>query len=298
MALTLQQLVPAHNIFVDKSGICTYSSGMNYTLQISASTNTALRCRLSLPRTTSTSKGVKLKAVSLLYMITSGTATSMTPTLTKYVYTDGAAESTSSIAITTPDASFPAETYVLTTTATVNRGRSSVNTQAYENSANTESINWLFNVAIVPASAMEMTVYGVEVTYDTDASGANTSDSAQTVSYTADFAKSGMLQPIDSSGGAVIVTLPNITAVSRGVTFTFKSLSSTTNNIQISPDASDSIEGLNLNAGGTVDKDFILDSPVSGDYITIVSNGPDGADGDTTGRWQVQASAGIWTREA
>ena len=267
---------------------------MNQKVKFTASSIYNIRCRFDLPRTSATGKGVRLNSVSLLYRVVSGTLASMTPSLTKYVYTDGSIEGSTGISITTPDADFPTEDYVLTTTSTVTRARSAVDSPAFENSVNTESISWLFNVTAVTSTVGDLIVYGFEVTYDTDNSGSVIEDlnsgNPYSTSYTADLAKSGTTALIDSSGGTVVVTLPSVGAADVGTTMSFKASADSVNAIQISPDATDSIQGLNLNSGATANKDYILATPSAGDFITLIVG--------TASGWQVQAAAGTWTREA
>lgn len=294
MSLSFQQLLPAHLVYLDKGGETTYNLAMNQTAKIQAGKTYNIRCRFDLPRTTATGKGTRLNAVSLVYRTVSGTLTSMTPSLTKYVYTDGSIEGTTGISITTPDADFATENYVLTTTSTVTRARSAVDSPVFENSVNTESISWLFNVALVASTDGDIIIHGFEVTYDIDNSGSVIEDlnsgNPYTADYTADVAKSGTTALIDSSGGSVTVSLPSLGTSNVGTTLSFKASVDSANAIEISPNASNSISGLNLNAANTVNKDYILAAPRAGDTITLIAG--------TATNWQVLSAAGTWTREA
>ena len=64
------------------------------------------------------------------------------------------------------------------------------------------------------------------------------------------------------------------------------------NALNVSPHASDSIQGLGLNAAATVDKDYILATPAVGDFIKIQS------DVTAVSSWLVTEAGGTWTREA
>jgi glycerate-2-kinase len=163
-----------------------------------------------------------------------------------------------------------------------------VTTPAFENGADTTSSHLVIQLTFTTTTECTLDIFGIEANYDADSSSVSTGTAEQTTSFTASADNSGLNHPIDSSGGAVTVTLPNITAI--GVTLRFTANSTTTNDIQISPDATDNIQGLNLNAGATVDKDFILADPAAGDFIEVMSDGTD--------TWRVTAAAGVWTREA
>lgn len=89
---------------------------------------------------------------------------------------------------------------------------------------------------------------------------------------------------VDTSGAAVTLTLP---ATALGVTYNIK-VSKTGNALNISPNASDLIRG--LDAAGVDDKDIIFASPVVGDFIKLFGDGSVG--------WYVQEASGTITREA
>lgn len=105
----------------------------------------------------------------------------------------------------------------------------------------------------------------------------------KTSSATLTAAESGPIA-VSSAGGAVTLTLP---ATVVGLSYYIYVTATSSNNVQISPNASDKVIG--LNDAGTDNKDMILADPVQGDYIKIIGDGVDG--------WFVQEASGTWTRE-
>lgn len=110
-----------------------------------------------------------------------------------------------------------------------------------------------------------------------------------TASRTLTAADSGKVY---TSGAADLVfTLPAASAVTKGVTYTFVTLTlSATTGLSVSPNASDKIQGKGITAAD--DKDYINSAATdaAGDLLTIVCDGSDG--------WIVTDERGTWAREA
>ena len=107
---------------------------------------------------------------------------------------------------------------------------------------------------------------------------------AKTANYTLAAADSGLDVTVDTSGGAVVFTLPSTVL---GLTFTV-SVVGIGSAVNLSPAAADNIQGGSLAPGD--DKDFILATPAVGDFITVIADGAVG--------WKVTAIGGTWTGEA
>lgn len=289
MSQRFQMLFTTIDIGFDKSHYGSFNGSQNRTFTTLAGQAFNAKCRFVLPRSAVAGKGVRLVSVSLLYRIVTGSASSMIAALTKYTYVDGAIENAASIPVTTP-------TFVTTNSTTINRIVSTVTSPAYETSGSNESINWLYNVLITPNNTGDtMLFHGFEVIYDADVSGssaANNGGTPATSNFTADFARSGFTYNINSASGSIIATLPDLTVDAIGATFTFKSSSESTNSIQISPGTLDSIRGLNLNGSGDPNKDYILATPATNNYITITAGVF-----DTNRIWYVTSAGGTWSRE-
>lgn len=90
---------------------------------------------------------------------------------------------------------------------------------------------------------------------------------------------------VDSSGGAVVITLP---ATVLGYSYTIICSADSANAINISPNSADNICGMNFTR--TDDKDYILAAPKKGDYIKI--------HGDGSAGWFVIEASGVWTRQS
>ncbi len=109
---------------------------------------------------------------------------------------------------------------------------------------------------------------------------------AKTAAYTWVIGDSGTQIPINTTGGAVTITLPSTVV---GMVAWFYASATSSNAINISPAAADKIAGLNV--GTIVDnKDYILASPVKGDYIVLFGDGANG--------WFAIRGSGVWTAEA
>lgn len=107
---------------------------------------------------------------------------------------------------------------------------------------------------------------------------------ALTADHTLSTTDSGRAIFVDTSAGAVTLTLPS---TALGVAYEII-INGVGNALNISPAAADKIIG--LNNAGTDNKDLILATPVIGDYIKIFGDGADG--------WYVQEASGTFTREA
>ena len=285
MSVPTQYFIPSENVRLQAVNDTAYrqDNGFHQYALIAGSAN-VFQARFAVPRSAESNKGAQVSSLATVYRLVSGTLASVNVSLTRYTYTDGGVEQSATIAI---GAASPA--FDLTADATnAVRAVNAVTTPEYENGANTTSSQLVFELTFTTDTACVLDMFGGDVAYDQDTSSVASGIAEETASFTASADNSGMNHPIDSSGGAVTATLPNVTAI--GVTLRFTATAATTNDIAISPDATDSIQGLNLNAGATVDKDYILSDPQPGDYIELVSDGTD--------TWRVTAAAGTWTREA
>src|SRR5574338_302346 len=117
-------------------------------------------------------------------------------------------------------------------------------------------------------------------TYNTNWLNSETLSSNHTISTT----DSGRAVSVNSSGGAVVITLPSTAAY---VSYFIMAAADSANSISISPAAADKIVG--LDSAGTDDKDLILAAPKKGDYVRLIGDGTDG--------WYVQEASGTFTRE-
>lgn len=288
MALTLQQQFPAAEL--DITGYSITDRDGNRNIVIQAGTSVVIDLRFGLPRSATTGKGSKLVSCALDYSFVSastGDLASATPTITRIAQVNGVAESQTAVTITGT-----APAFQLTSVDTnINRPVSSV-TENFDNQATGQSISYVYSVTMTAGAAnVALEIGGVEVVYQS-IEGANglTGTLITNAGATFDEDDSGFQFPIDSSGGATTVTLPDITA---GLTPIASYVVRTGGNaINISPHASDYITGIGLNAAKTVDKDYILASPNPGDYIILASNG------NATGAWFVVSAGGTWTRQA
>lgn len=285
MALPLQQVFPAK--LIEIAGKVTEDKDGNREITLIEDQVIELALRFALPRSSETGKGSTLSGCALNYVINSGGAgalTSAVPAITRYVHVNGVAESTTALTI---DSTTPA--FELDQTATTNRPVSSVS-EDVDDQATTNSVSYLYTVTITAATDCSVIVQGVDVLYNQNGLGGD-ENALATISTdtTLDVDNSGLLHNIDSSGGAVTLTLPDVTDDEPAV---FKVQCLTGGNaINISPDASDYINGLGLN-DSTADKDYIFASPNPGDFIIIQSNGTAAAGG-----WWVHAGSGTITRE-
>lgn len=301
MALAYQQTIPAFNFRIVAGGGRDYDTNDNSRATLLAGKTYVYQCRFSMPRvptTVAAGAAPSLTAVAMSYRLedigggTTGSVTSMIPSLTRLIYEDNGIEQANAISITTP-ASGVSEGYDLDAGTVVNRARSTIDSPQYDNESSIDSVNYVFSITITVGSTdMVLRIYGLEIFYRQDlASGASVTDTTISSSTTPSADKSGMLIPVDTTGGAVIITLPAVGSANTGpgMTFRFKIVAST-NQLNIDPNAADNIRGLNLNAAGSDDKDFILATPAVGDYIYLVSDGVNG--------WYVTSASGTWTREA
>lgn len=117
-----------------------------------------------------------------------------------------------------------------------------------------------------------------------------TKAAAYTVAFATDA--NGIIQ--DSTDNAVI-TLPDITAGSKGFTITVQNVAANGGAlISVSPDATDKIKGSvgSVQFSGTANKDAQNTKATAklGDFITLVSDGVD--------TWWVQGGQGVWASEA
>lgn len=109
---------------------------------------------------------------------------------------------------------------------------------------------------------------------------------SKTASATLALEESGGVA-VTSAASAVVLTLP---ATVVGISYYIYATADLANSLSISPNASDRIEGMNLNSAHTDNKDYVLAAPKKGDYIKIVADGANG--------WFVIEGSGTWTREA
>jgi hypothetical protein len=109
---------------------------------------------------------------------------------------------------------------------------------------------------------------------------------SKTASATLALEESGPVS-VTSAAGAVVLTLP---ATVVGLSYTVYVIADSANAVSLSPNASDRIEGMNLNSAHSDDKDFVLAAPKKGDYIQIIGDGVNG--------WFVLEGSGVWTRQA
>lgn len=110
----------------------------------------------------------------------------------------------------------------------------------------------------------------------------------KTSAYTFDADDCGHITFVDSSAASVTLTLP---ATVVGYNYTIVALYPSSNAINISPNSSDKIVGLNIgSAGGTDNKDYILATPVKGDFIKLIGDGVNG--------WMIHEASGTWTVES
>jgi len=108
----------------------------------------------------------------------------------------------------------------------------------------------------------------------------------KSAAYTMTAADSGIVTFVDSSAGAVTITLPAV-AVGLQSTYTLVAYASSANAINVSPNAVDKIVG--LGAAPADDKDRILAAPHIGDYMIL--SGSDAAGyfiSQAVGGWTVQ----------
>jgi hypothetical protein len=261
--------------------------------------------RQALPRATSgTNTGVALTAVGLVYSVTSGTVSSITPSVTRFTYADAGIETSASVTLS---AASPA--YTLTTNATaVRRGKSAVTTVTYDSgTAASTSVEYLIAFSVVVAATATISLYGMDVYYDqnssaplvTSATTITTSTTLSTVfAYGGGNAQQGSVIPVDTSAGAVVLTLPAIStgnaASGPGASVTIR-VAVAGNALRIAPNvaAPDQIVGLGLNTTPTTNTAnagrMILATPNVGDYIKIQSNGT------AIGTWFVLEAVGVWT---
>lgn len=288
MALSLQQQYPASEL--DITGYATTQFDGNRNIIIQPGNSIIIELRFGLPRSATTGKGSKLVSCALAYNFVSaatGDLSAATPTITRIAQVNGIAESQTALTITGT-----APAFQLTSADTnINRPVSSV-TENFDNQATGQSISYLYKVIMTAgAAAVDLEIGGVEVVYQFiggDNAVAGTLITNAGATFDEDF--SGFQFPVDSSGGAVTITLPNIAAGSTPIASYVVRTGG--NAINISPDASDYITGLNLNPTPDVNKDYILASPNPGDFIILAANG------NATGGWYVVSAGGTWTRQA
>lgn len=288
MALSLQQQYTAPDLEITGYSI-TQLDG-NRTITIQPADSVTIELRFSLPRSATTGKGSKLVSCALAYNFVSastGDLSAATPTITRIAQVNGIAESQTALTITGT-----APAFQLTSADTnINRPVSSV-TENFDNQATGQSISYLYKVIMTAgATAVDLEIGGVEVVYQfIDGNNGLTGTLITNAGTTFDEDDSGFQFPVDSSGGATTITLPDVAA---GITPIASYVVRTGGNaINISPHASDYITGLGLNAAKTVDKDYILASPSAGDFIILAANG------NATGAWFVVSAGGTWTRQA
>lgn len=284
MSITLQQFILPRDIHVDK-GTSIFSQSDHQICTLNANFTHNVRAKFSIPRSTQRAIGSKITAVTFIYKLETGTLSYMTPTLSKYTYTDNVLEGVSSVQITTPDVSFPSEDFVLVPSTNVNKVRSKVDEPLWDNSPGNVSLCWLYNITIAADTSSRLHIYGMEIEYVLCIQNNITYATTYQSSFTADINTSGMVINVDTTSAAVTVTLPVISV--SCITLTFR-LVGGTNALRISPNAINSIQGLNINNDAIVNRDYILAAGLSNDYITIIS---------TTGSWRVVSALGTWTRE-
>lgn len=285
MALSLQQVFPAK--LIEIAGKVSEDKDGNRVLDLYAGQIIVLALRFGLPRSPELGKGSTLTGCALNYVITSGGAgafTSAVPAITRYVHVNGIAESTTALTI---DSTTPA--FLLNQSATTNRPLSAVS-EVVDDQVTGQSISYLYTVTITAAVDCTVEVQGVDVTYSqTGLAGSELALATIAASDTLNVDNSGLLHNVDSSAGAVVLTLPATTAGEPAV-FKIQCLVGG-NAINISPNVADYINGLGLNTS-VVNKDYIFAAPNPGDYITIQSNGV-----ASPGGWWVVSASGTITIE-
>lgn len=287
MSSTYQQFYDVYNIRADD---LQSTNAMEASIPMIAGKVTDATFRFALPRSADAGAGSTLLSVALNYRISAGGANcmaSVVPSLTRYVEQNGVLQSTSAIAVTTAPAA------VLSQDTLTTKLVSTVDTPAIDNQAATQTISYLYTVRFTATTACTVLIQGAVTSYSFDSAPTPADSVSINSNTTLDKSNSGSWHVIDASGGAIVLTLPkaNNVAPNSNVNTVFNIKCGVAGNqISISPNALDYVNGLGLNAGSTVDKDFILATPAVGDYISIITDG--------VNAWQVVNASGTWTREA
>lgn len=178
MTTSYQQYFGPNEFRFVSGGNSSYDENLNQVSKLMPNVEYTVHSRFSLPRTCAEGKKKKIKSVVLSYRVSSGKLAAMTPSLHKYAVSNNTIEHSSEIDLITPDPDIPNEKAVLVSSTNIRKMRSLIKSPEYETAPFAQTVFWSYTLKMSAVEKTLITIYGLEVNYETDesATGGTNSD--------------------------------------------------------------------------------------------------------------------------